>query len=53
MGEVTHWNWPFPGMVKVVSGCDFSSSFICRKPKVRSKVEKKAGVGLSDMGVLV
>ncbi len=40
IGEVTQWNCPFPGIVKAVSGWDFSSSFICQNPEVRSRVEK-------------
>jgi hypothetical protein len=40
IGDVIQWNWPFPGMVKAVSGCDCLYSFICQDPEVRSKVEK-------------
>jgi len=40
IGEVTHANWPFPGMVKAVRGCESSSNFICQKPEVKSSVEK-------------
>ena len=40
IGDVIHWYWPCPGMVKAVRGCDFSSNCICQKPEVRSSVEK-------------
>ena len=46
MGEVTQWNCPFPGIVKAVSGWDFSSSFICQNPEVRSRVEKMVELAL-------
>ncbi len=40
MGEVTHANCPFPGIVNAVSGCESLSSFICQNPDVKSSVEK-------------
>jgi hypothetical protein len=40
IGEVTQANWPLPGIVKAVRGCESSSNFICQNPEVRSRVEK-------------
>jgi hypothetical protein len=40
IGEVTQWNCPVPSIVKAVSGWDFSFSFICQNPEVRSSIEK-------------
>ncbi len=40
MGNVIHWYWPCPGIVKAVSDCDLSSSCILQNPEVRSNVEK-------------
>ena len=36
IGEVIHWNWPFPGRVKAVYGRDFGCSSICQNPAVKS-----------------
>ena len=41
IGDVTHWNWPFPGTVKAMYGRDFGWRSICQKPSVRSIVVKR------------
>ena len=40
IGEVTHANCPLPGIVKAVRSWEFSWSFICQNPEVKSSVEK-------------
>jgi len=46
MGDVIHWYWPWPGIVKAVSSWYFSSIFSCQKPDVRSKKEKMVVLAL-------
>ncbi len=36
-------------MVNAANGCDFSSSFICQNPEVRSSVEKVGQIGLANV----